>query len=178
MHGVYCNYNYHSSRHKDSLILWLPLHSEGNLSLVTQTQHGSMYVQSYDATVDPLFCTRRVLSTGSFLWAEADRKSLSWSCVPSVNTYHFSFAQRQRSLRDTWACHYGMTADIRCVLLPPHLFESIPDTPAAHLILNAAIRAARLPLCFIHALVGCVSLISLWKRHQCVRTQAEVFSLV
>lgn len=44
-------------------------------------------------------------------------------CVTVIRIYRFSFAQHQLSRRDTSACHYGMTADIRCVFSASvHLF--------------------------------------------------------
>ena len=79
----------------------------------------------------------------------------------------FSFAQHRRSLRDTSARHYGMTADTRCVFTAsPRLFaidlwkRNITDTPTVKLppLLNVAaikVRGSRALPFFFSCLFSC-----------------------
>lgn len=62
-----------------------------------------------------------------------------FTCLHVLRLHLLSSTQRRRSLSDTSACLYGMTADTRCVyFLPPldlwTLFTVARDTPAAQLL--------------------------------------------
>lgn len=105
--------------------------------------------------------------------------------------YHLSFAQHQRSQRDTLACHYGMTADIRYVFTTsPHLFavdlwKRLAIAPLTHLQLSShsyrmllsksAAAMLCLFLCFSCSVGFCHSSLFVNWAHRRVRSHAGGF---
>lgn len=120
-----------------------PLHDTWDQNLFQVTDHLSRFSNQTEPQ-SVFFCPRagESLRVAASRWEIRTRHCGSFDSPPPdsrllpaapLTIYRLSFAQLRRSRRDTSACRYGMTADIRCVLAASlTLFAADRGKPLRH----------------------------------------------